>query len=45
MFIMPGIESAAPDRTETSSGLAGSPKLRAVFLLHDGLMAASTWAP
>ena len=25
MFIMPGIDSAAPERTETSSGLAGSP--------------------
>jgi hypothetical protein len=25
VFIMPGIDSAAPERTETSSGSAGSP--------------------
>ena len=29
---MPGIEARAPERTETSSGLASSPKLRPVSL-------------
>ena len=28
VFIMPGIDRAAPERTETSSGSAGSPNLR-----------------
>ena len=33
---MPGIEARAPERTETSSGLSGSPKLGADRLLDRG---------
>ena len=40
--IMPGIEARAPERTETSSGRSGSPKLAPTASL-DRASAASTW--
>ncbi len=40
--IMPGIEARAPERTDTSSGFAGSPKLLPVRL-STLARAASTW--
>ena len=41
--IMPGIEARAPERTETSSGLAGSPKTWPVSV-PTWASAASTWS-
>ena len=39
MSIIPGIETAAPERTETSSGSPGSPKRLPVLLLERGQVA------
>ena len=36
MFIMPGIETAAPERTETSSGLVLSPNFLPSLLFQHG---------
>ena len=36
MFIMPGIEAAAPERTETSSGFLSSPNFLPSFLFQHG---------
>ncbi len=43
MSIMPGIEARAPERTDTSSGLAGSPK-RIPTSASIRASAASTWS-
>ncbi len=43
MSIMPGIENFEPERTETRSGLATSPKRRVVFF--SSFLTASTNSP
>ncbi len=43
MSSIPGIESRAPERTETSSGSAGSPSRRPAWVSRRA-RASSTWA-